>query len=84
MPRQDRGIRRLTGTAYTVCVYSMAAATEKRTQIYLTAAQHSAAMSLARHRRTSFAGIVREALDRYLAGESAGSGPTWGEIPLSS
>jgi hypothetical protein len=42
------------------------AATEKRTQIYLTAAQHRAAMTFARRRGGSLAGVVRDALDRYL------------------
>src|SRR5215510_9400900 len=42
-------------------------ATEKRTQIYLTTAQHRAAMALARRRGGSLAGVVRDALEHYLA-----------------
>src|SRR5437870_5015817 len=45
----------------------MAKRTEKRTQIYLMAEQHEAAMRHARKRGGSLAGVVREALTRYLA-----------------
>src|SRR5262245_14034220 len=66
-------------------------ATEKRTQIYLTAAQHRAAMALARRRGGSLAGVVRHALDRYLADAVHDDEATWegdpayaliGKIPL--
>src|SRR4030095_16911416 len=52
-------------------------ATEKRTQIYLTASQHRAAMALARRRGGSLAGVVRHALDRYLAEAVHEDEETW-------
>jgi hypothetical protein len=55
--------------------------TEKRTQIYLTSAQHRAAMTLARDRGGSLAGVVREALDRYLAEASHGHEIVWEADP---
>lgn len=42
---------------------------DRRTQIYLTEAQHRAATRLARARGTTLAAVVREALDRYLTSE---------------
>ena len=42
------------------------AVTDKRTQLYLTAAQHEALMRAARKRGTSLAGVVREAIAEYL------------------
>src|SRR5262245_20069886 len=67
-------------------------ATEKRTQIYLTAAQHRAARALAVRRAGSLAGVVRHALDRYLADAVHDDEATWegdpayeliGKVPLS-
>src|SRR6058998_1451323 len=52
--------------------------TAKRTQIYLTTAQHRAAMALARARNTSLAALVRDAIDRYL---SEGAGAQWDGDP---
>ena len=52
-------------------------ATEKRTQIYLTGAQHRAAMALARRRGGSLAGVVRQALDRYLVDAVDDAETTW-------
>jgi hypothetical protein len=40
--------------------------TEKRTQIYLTRAQHAALLRMARRRKVSLAQVVREALDAFL------------------
>src|SRR5262245_9277277 len=40
--------------------------TDKRTQLYLTAAQHEALIRAARKRRTSLAEVVREAIAEYL------------------
>jgi hypothetical protein len=56
-------------------------ATEKRTQIYLTDAQHRAAMTLARRRGGSLAGVVRDALDRYLADAVHDAEVTWDGDP---
>jgi hypothetical protein len=67
--------------AYTSCCYIMTARTEKRTQIYLTAAQHRIASALARDRGTSLAGVVREALDEYFARRQDGVGVTWDGDP---
>jgi hypothetical protein len=60
------------------------AATEKRTQIYLTAAQHRAAMALARQRGGSLAGVVRDALDRYLVDVVHDADATWDGDPAFS
>src|SRR5687768_2843950 len=69
----------------------MADLTEKRTQIYLTADQHRRALAMARRRGTSLAGVVREALARYLT--AAVDETSWeadpvlalvGRIPLSA
>src|SRR5262249_48839807 len=43
----------------------------------LTAAQHRAAMALARRRGGSLAGVVRHALDRYLADAVHDDEATW-------
>src|SRR5262245_20838334 len=59
-------------------------ATEKRTQIYLTAAQHRAAMALARRRGDSLAGVVRQALDRYLVDAVHDGEATWDGDPAYS
>src|SRR5262245_16154138 len=59
-------------------------ATEKRTQIYLTAAQHRAAMALARRRGGSLAGVVRQALDRYLVDAVHDDEATWDSDPAYS
>src|SRR5262245_23887924 len=59
-------------------------ATEKRTQIYLTAAQHRAAMALARRRGDSLAGVVRQALDRHLVDAVHDDGSTWDGDPAYS
>src|SRR4029453_13934997 len=56
-------------------------ATEKRTQVYLTAAQHRAAMTLARRRGGSLAGVVRDALDRYLDDGVHDADVTWDGHP---
>lgn len=55
--------------------------TEKRTQIYLSAAQHKAASELARRRGISLAAVVREALDRYLEGEARAHEVDWADDP---
>ena len=55
--------------------------TEKRTQIYLTAEQHRAAMEMARKKGTSMAGVVREALSRYLVSDNASS-LSWEDDPV--
>jgi hypothetical protein len=47
--------------------------TEKRTQIYLTSAQHEALRRVAHARGTSLAGVVREAVDAYLRKPPAGA-----------
>lgn len=52
----------------------------RRTQIYLTDAQHRAATRLARRRETTLAAVVREALDRYLAGGERGR-VSWEDDP---
>ena len=66
---------------HTVCTYIMAEhATEKRTQVYLTAAQHRAAAALGRRTGRSLAGVVRDALDRHLAADDAGI--DWADDPL--
>jgi hypothetical protein len=51
--------------------------TEKRTQIYLSAAQHKAASDLARRRGVSLAAVVREALERYLETEAQEGEVDW-------
>jgi hypothetical protein len=56
-------------------------ATEKRTQVYLTAAQHRAAMALARRRGGSLAGVVRDALDHYLDHTMRDADVTWDGDP---
>jgi hypothetical protein len=56
-------------------------ATDKRTQIYLTEAQHRAAMTLARRRGGSLAGVVRNALDRYLIAAVHHAEATWDSDP---
>ena len=55
--------------------------TEKRTQIYLTGEQHERAMRLARRRGGSLAGVVREALTRYLASAEAEDDADWSGDP---
>jgi hypothetical protein len=60
------------------------AATEKRTQVYLTAAQHRAAMTLARRRGGSLAGVVRDALDRFLDDAGHEADVSWDGDPAFS
>ena len=47
-------------------------ATEKRTQIYLTAEQHAAVQRLARQQGLSMAGVVREAIEAYVTTRRGG------------
>jgi hypothetical protein len=47
------------------------ALTEKRTQVYLTHAQHAALLRAARTRNVSLAEVVREAVDAYLTRKPA-------------
>jgi len=56
------------------------AKTDKRTQIYLSARQHREAMEYARRSGTSLAGVVREAIDRYLA--QVGEEADWTDDPV--
>jgi hypothetical protein len=49
----------------------------RRTQVYLTEAQHRAATELAHQRGTTLAAVVRESLDRYLASEASAEGVSW-------
>src|SRR5688572_30228357 len=51
-----------------------------RTQVYLTAEQHRAAMELGRRSGRSLASLVREALDAYLA-QSPGDRADWADDP---
>lgn len=60
------------------------AVTERRTQIYLSEEQHEAATRLARQRGTSLAGIVREALDCYLASNADRGAAPWADDPVSA
>lgn len=55
------------------------ALTERRTQVYLSDEQYQAAIRVARERDVSFAAIVREALDRYLATVAVRSQAPWAE-----
>jgi hypothetical protein len=55
--------------------------TEKRTQIYLSAAQHKAASELARRRGVSLAAVVREALERHLESEARAHEVDWTDDP---
>ena len=50
------------------------AVTEKRTQLYLSAEQHTAVLRAARKRGTSMTWIVREALAEYLVRPAALAG----------
>jgi hypothetical protein len=59
-------------------------ATEKRTQIYLTEAQHRTAMALARRRGGSLAGVVRDALDRYLVDAVHDAEVSWDNDPATA
>jgi hypothetical protein len=55
--------------------------TEKRTQIYLSATQHRAAVELARRRGVSLAAVVREALERYLESDAQAEEVDWSDDP---
>jgi hypothetical protein len=59
------------------------AVTEKRTQLYLTARQHAALLRMARVRGTSLAGVVRLAIDAYLAAPTVPERTSEGADPLA-
>ena len=60
----------------------MPSSTEIRTQIYLTADLHDRAKQLARQKETSMAGVIRDALERYLKEEESPGGASWINDPL--